>query len=215
MTKPENPTTPMGSPVIDDATRAEHVKKMKRMKAEQDAEVRTKTIKRGVVIVHTGDGKGKSTAGFGVAIRAAGHGQKVAIIQFIKGNWKTGEQAAFKRFPEITHIVSGEGFTWNSQDLDRDIAATRHGWEKALECFADPSFDVVILDELNIALRNEYLNADEVALALRAKRAELSIVVTGRGAPAAVIEAADTVSDHTMVKHAYSNGIRARRGIEF
>lgn len=192
-----------------------HNERMKALKAKQDAEVRSKTIRRGVVIVHTGDGKGKSTAGFGVALRAAGHGQKVAVVQFIKGTWKTGEQAALKRFPEITHVVSGDGFTWNTQDAAQDIASAERGWQTARGFIESGDYDVVILDELNIALRYNYLNADEVAQVLREKPAEVSVVVTGRNAPQAVIDAADTVTEHTLIKHAYKAGIRARKGIEF
>lgn len=192
-----------------------HNARMRALKERQDAEVRSKTIRRGVVVVHTGDGKGKSTAGFGVAIRAAGHGQRVAVVQFIKGTWKTGEQAALKRFPEITHVVAGDGFTWNTQDRAQDIASAERGWAVARDFITSESYDVVVLDELNIALRYGYLDADEVAAMLRDKPAEVSIVVTGRDAPAAVIEAADTVTDHTLVKHAYAAGIRARRGVEF
>ncbi|MFT4974766.1 MAG: cob(I)alamin adenosyltransferase [Myxococcota bacterium] len=192
-----------------------HNARMKAMKEAQDAEVRTKTIRRGVVIVHTGDGKGKSTAGFGIALRAAGHGQRVAVVQFIKGTWKTGEQAAMKRFPEITHVVSGEGFTWETQDLEKDIASAEHGWGIAQGLIEAGEHDVVILDELNIALRYGYLDADRVAAVLREKPAEVSVVVTGRDAPQAVIDVADTVTDHRLVKHAYDAGIRARKGIEF
>ena len=194
---------------------AAHNARMKAMKEAQDAEVRTKTIRRGVVIVHTGDGKGKSTAGFGIALRAAGHGQRVAVVQFIKGTWKTGEQAAMKRFPEITHVVSGEGFTWETQDLEKDIASAEHGWGIAQGLIEAGEHDVVILDELNIALRYGYLDPDRVAAVLRDKPAEVSVVVTGRNAPQAVIDVADTVTDHRLVKHAYDAGIRARKGIEF
>lgn len=198
-------------PLDDDA----HNAKMRALKAKQDAEVRSKTIERGVVIVHTGDGKGKSTAGFGVALRAAGHGQRVAVVQFIKGKWKTGEQAALQRFPEITHVVSGDGFTWNTQDRAQDIASAQQGWATARRFIEEGEFDVVILDEINIALRYDYLDAEEVAAVLRGKPTEVSVVVTGRNAPQAVIDAADTVTEHTLVKHAYKAGIRARRGIEF
>ncbi|MED5371304.1 MAG: cob(I)yrinic acid a,c-diamide adenosyltransferase [Myxococcota bacterium] len=196
-------------------TEQEHKAAMAALKAEQDAKARSKDIKRGVVIVHTGDGKGKSTAGFGVAIRAAGHGQQVAVVQFIKGTWKTGEQAALKRFPEITHVVSGEGFTWNTQDRAKDIAAAERGWAMAKEFIQGGAHDVVVLDELNIALRYDYLDADEVAQVLRNKPEHVSIVVTGRNAPQAVIDAADTVTEHTLVKHAFDAGIRARKGVEF
>ncbi len=192
-----------------------HAAKMKALKAEQDAKVKKNTIRRGVVVVHTGDGKGKSTAGFGVAMRAAGHGQKVAVIQFIKGTWKTGEQAALKRFPEITHVVSGDGFTWNTQDRKQDTASAQKGWQTARDFITSGEYDVVVLDEISIALRYGYLDADEVARVLREKPEKLSIIVTGRDAPQAVIDAADTVSVHQPLKHAFAAGIRARQGVEF
>lgn len=192
-----------------------HNARMKALKAKQDAEVQSKTIRRGVVVVHTGNGKGKSTAGFGVAMRAAGHGQKVAVVQFVKGTWKTGEQAALKRFPEINHIISGDGFTWNTQDRDQDVASAEHGWRIARELIQSDDYDVIVLDELNIALRYHYLDAEEVAQVLREKPEKLSIVVTGRDAPQPVIDAADTVTNHQPIKHAYAAGIRARKGVEF
>ncbi|MEC7947277.1 MAG: cob(I)yrinic acid a,c-diamide adenosyltransferase [Myxococcota bacterium] len=211
MSAPDDPPRPEARP----RSAAEHNARMKELKAVQDAEVRSKTIRRGVVVVHTGHGKGKSTAGFGVALRAAGHGQRVSVIQFVKGTWKTGEQAALKRFPEITHTVSGDGFTWNTQDRDQDIASAQKGWAVATAHIASGDYDVVVLDELNIALRYEYLDADEVAKVLRGKPASVSVIVTGRDAPQAVIDAADTVTDHTLIKHAYKAGIRARKGVEF
>ncbi len=199
----------------DEVQDTEHNARMRELKAKQDAEVRSKKIKRGVVIVHTGDGKGKSTAGFGVAIRAAGHGQQVAVVQFIKGTWKTGEQAALKRFPEITHVVSGDGFTWNTQDREQDIASAARGWNAAKEFIGSGEYDVVVLDEIHIALRYGYLDASEVASVLRSKPEQLSIVCTGRDAPQEVLDAADTVTEHVMVKHAFQAGIRARKGVEF
>jgi cob(I)alamin adenosyltransferase len=211
MSAPDKPSRPDASTL----SAADFNARMKELKAAQDAEVKTKTIRRGVVVVHTGDGKGKSTAGFGVAIRAAGHGQRVSVIQFVKGTWKTGEQSALQRFPEITHTVSGDGFTWNTQDRDQDIASARSGWAVAAEHIASGDYDVVVLDELNIALRYKYLDADEVAAALRGKPDPVSVIVTGRDAPQAVIDAADTVTEHTLVKHAYAAGIRARKGVEF
>lgn len=200
---------------LSDSEKAEHAAKMKALKAKQDAEVKTKTIHRGVVIVNTGNGKGKSTSGFGVAIRAAGHGQKVAVMQFVKGTWKTGEQAALKRFPEITHEVSGDGFTWNTQDVEQDIASAKAGWARAVEMIQGGEFKVVVLDEINIALRYNYLDAAAVAQVLRDKPEQVSIVLTGRDAPQEVIDAADTVTEFQVVKHAYEAGIRARKGVEF
>lgn len=200
---------------LTEEQKSEHQAKMKALKAKQDAEVKSKTIRRGVVVVNTGDGKGKSTSGFGVAIRAAGHGQKVAVMQFVKGTWKTGEQQALKRFPEITHLISGDGFTWNTQDVEQDIASAQQGWAKSKELIQSGDFDVVVLDEIHIALRYDYLNADEVAEVLRNKPEHVSIVTTGRDAPKAVIDAADTVTEFQIVKHAYKAGIRARKGVEF
>ena len=199
---------------------AEHAARMAELKKAQDALVRSKTVKRGVIVVHTGDGKGKSTAAFGVALRAAGHGQRVALVQFIKGTWKTGEQAAIRRFPEITHVVAGEGFTWDSQDRQKDIAATREGWEKAramLEASRGetPAYQVLILDELNVALDFDYLPLHEVLDVLRDKPSELSIVITGRGAKPELLELADTVTEMRNVKHAFEAGVKPRRGIEF
>ena len=201
-------------------TDEQHRERMKKVKAEQDAEVRSKTIKRGVVIVNTGDGKGKSTSAFGVAIRAAGHGQRVGLVQFIKGTWKTGEKEAIKRFDEIEHVVSGDGFTWNTQDRQKDIDSARAGWNRALAMIEasrgdDPKYQVVVLDELNVVLSMGYLEAEEVAAALRDKPTELSIVVTGRGAPQEVIDAADTVTEMRPIKHAFQSGVAARRGVEF
>lgn len=197
-----------------------HRQEMQRLKQEQDAKVRSKTIDRGVLIVNTGNGKGKSTAAFGVAFRAAGSGQRVGIVQFIKGSWKTGEGEAFKRFPEITHVVCGEGFTWNTQDRQKDIAAARRGWDVACQMLEQsrgdsPAFDVLVLDELNIVLDCGYLPVSEVVEVLANKPEALSIIVTGRGAPQELIDKADTVTEMRAVKHAFEAGIQARRGIEF
>ena len=197
-----------------------HRAEMKRIKSIQDARVRSKTIRRGVLIVNTGDGKGKSTAAFGMAIRAAGHGQRVGLVQFIKGKWRTGEQAALKRFPEIEHIISGEGFTWNTQDKERDIAAAQVGWQQAVRIIEasrgeSPAYDLLILDELNIALRYEQLPLDEVVAVLSNIPRELSVVVTGRDAKPELIDIADTVTEMACVKHAFASGIRARKGVDF
>ncbi len=197
-----------------------HREKMAEVKAEQDANVKKKLIKRGVVIVLTGDGKGKSTSGFGTAIRAAGHGQRVGVVQFIKGTWKTGEQAALKRFPEIEHIISGDGFTWNTQDREQDIRSAETGWGHVTRMIEasrgdTPEFQVLVLDEICYALSIGLLDEERVAKALRDKPTELSIVLTGRGAPQTIMDAADTVSRIEPIKHAFEQGIRARRGVEF
>lgn len=196
-------------------TEAEHAARMQALKAEQDAKVRKKAENRGVIVVHTGHGKGKSTAGFGVALRAAGHGQRVLVVQFIKGSWKTGEQAALARFPEITHVVSGNGFTWNTQDRAGDVAAAEEGWAVVEAALASEDYALLVLDELNMALAYGYLDVDRVVAALSGKPRELSVVVTGRDAPEALVAVADTVSEHVMVKHAFEAGIRARKGVEF
>jgi cob(I)alamin adenosyltransferase len=210
----------MSDQPADRADDQAHKQEMQELKRVQDEKVRATTEKRGIVIVNTGDGKGKSTSAFGTAIRAAGHGLRVGLVQFIKGTWKTGEKEALKRFPEIEHVVSGDGFTWNTQDRAQDIASARRGWEQAVAMIeaarVDPErYHLVILDELNIALRYDYLPADEVAAVLRGKPRELSIVVTGRDAPQAVIDAADTVTRMENVKHAFDAGIKARRGVDF
>lgn len=213
MTLPRNEPEPT-------ETGAAHRAKMQALKAEQDAKVRAKNIERGVLIVNTGDGKGKSTAAFGLALRAAGVGHRVLLVQFIKGTWKTGETEAIKRFPEIRHVVSGEGFTWNTQDREKDVAATRRGWQVACEAIersrTDPaSTQLVILDELNVVLDYDYLPLPEVLEVLSNKPSELSIAVTGRNAPPGLIALADTVTEMRCVKHAFDAGIAARRGIEF
>jgi cob(I)alamin adenosyltransferase len=197
-----------------------HRERMQALKLEQDRKIAEKSIERGVILVNTGDGKGKSTAAFGLAMRAAGVGHRVLLVQFIKGRWKTGEGEAIKRFPEITHVVSGEGFTWNTQDRDKDIAATRKGWQTACEAIeaarADPStYQLIILDELNVVLRYDYLPLDEVLPVLSNKPEALSIAITGRDAKPEIIALADTVTDMRCVKHAFDAGIAARRGIEF
>ena len=197
-----------------------HKEKMKALQKEQREKVKSKTIDRGIIIVNTGDCKGKSTAAFGTAIRAVGYGYKVTVIQFIKGTWNTGEQEVFKRFDEITHIVSGEGFTWNTQDKEKDIAAARKGWEQAVACIEESrqnpeSCKLLVLDELNIALSYDYLPTNEIVEVLANKPDHLNIIVTGRGAPEALIEVADTVTEMKQIKHAFESGIQAQKGIEF
>ena len=197
-----------------------HKERMEALRKEQSAKVRSKTLDRGIVVVNTGDGKGKSTAAFGLAMRAAGSGQHVGLVQFIKGTWKTGEAEALKRFPEVKHVVSGEGFTWNTQDKSKDIAAARRGWDIALEMIEQSrgeqaKYSLVILDELNIVLSYGYLPVEEVVEAMRNKPEQLSICITGRGAPDELIEVADTVTEMRPIKHAFEAGIKARQGIEF
>ena len=202
------------------AASQEHKVRMQEMKEKQKERVAKAEIERGILIVNTGDGKGKSSSAFGTAIRAAGHGQSVGIMQFIKGTWKTGEAEAFKRFPEIEHRVSGDGFTWNTQDLDEDTASAQHGWNKAVEIIEQcrgetPLYDLIVLDELNIALRYDYLDIGKIVSVLANKPEKLNIIVTGRDAKPELIEIADTVTDMTMIKHAFEAGIRAQKGVEF
>lgn len=192
-----------------------HAAAMRKLQEEQREKVKAKEIDRGIVLVHTGDGKGKSTAGFGVAIRAAGCGQKVGLVQFIKGKWKTGEQAAIKRFPEVEHVVSGDGFTWDTQDREKDVASARRGLDVATRMITGGEHDVVILDEINVALSYGYIPEDELLATIAARPEHVSVVLTGRGAPEALIDGADTVTEHVCVKHAFQSGIRARKGVEF
>jgi cob(I)alamin adenosyltransferase len=201
---------------IDETEAERHRAKMAKRKAVQDAEVAGKTVQKGLLIVHTGTGKGKSTAAFGLALRALGRGQRVGVVQFVKGAWHTGERDAFAAFGEwVSWHTMGEGFTWETQDIKRDIAAAERAWGKALELMADPSFDLIILDELNIALRYEYLDLDAVVAALAARRNGLHVVVTGRNAKPKLIEAADLVTEMTLVKHHFAAGVKAQAGIEF
>jgi cob(I)alamin adenosyltransferase len=193
-----------------------HNEKMARRKAARDRMLATKTEERGLLIVHTGTGKGKSTAAFGIVLRCLGHGMRVGIVQFVKGVWTTGERIALERFGDlVTCRAMGEGFTWDTQDRARDIAAARTAWETAKAMIADPSYRLVLLDELNIVLRYDYLPLDEVVAVLRAKPHNLHIVVTGRNARPAIVEAADLVTEMTLVKHPFRSGVKAQLGIEF
>ena len=193
-----------------------HNEKMARRKAARERMLATKTEERGLLIVHTGKGKGKSTAAFGLVLRCLGHGMPVGIVQFVKGVWTTGERLALERFGDlVTCRAMGEGFTWDTQDRARDIAAARKAWEAAKAMIADPSFRLVVLDELNIVLRYDYLPLDEVLAALNAKRDDLHIVVTGRNARPELLEAADLVTEMTLVKHPFRSGVKAQIGIEF
>ena len=197
-----------------------HKDKMKKLQKEQRQKVRSKLISRGIIVVNTGDGKGKSTAAFGTAMRAVGHGYKVGVVQFIKGNWATGEQKVFEKFDEITHVVSGDGFTWDTQDKTKDIESAQRGWKIAVEMIEEcrtekPAYHFIVLDEINIALRYGYLDAAEVAEVISNKPEQLNIMLTGRNAPQELIDIADTVTEMTPIKHAFDNGIKAQRGIEF
>ncbi|WP_342642544.1 cob(I)yrinic acid a,c-diamide adenosyltransferase [Rhodoligotrophos ferricapiens] len=193
-----------------------HRAKMAKRKAVQDAEVAAKTLEKGLLIVHTGPGKGKSTAAFGLALRMIGNGGKVGVVQFIKGAWSTGERAVLEGFGDLVEWHSmGEGFTWETQDKARDIAAAEAAWGKACALMDDPDLRLLILDELNIALRYEYLPLDQVVEKLKARRPDLHVVVTGRNAKPALIEAADLVTEMGQVKHHFAAGVKAQPGIEF
>ena len=201
---------------IDEAAASRHRAKMAKRKAVQDAEVAEKTVEKGLLIVHTGPGKGKSTAAFGLALRMLGRGHKVGVVQFIKGAWHSAERDALARFDDqVAWFTMGEGFTWETQDLKRDLAAAERAWGKALELLADETFRLVILDELNIALRYEYLDITRVVAALTGRRPDLHVVVTGRNAKPELIAAADLVTEMTLVKHHFAAGVKAQAGIEF
>jgi cob(I)alamin adenosyltransferase len=197
-------------------TEDRHQAKMAARKAVQDAEVASKTIiEKGLLMVHTGAGKGKSTAAFGLALRMLGRGRRVGVVQFIKGAWSTGERGALERFSDLLEWHSmGEGFTWETQDRARDIAAAERAWSKALELMHQPGLGLLVLDELNIALRYDYLDEATVLAGLAGRPATLHVVVTGRNARPALIAAADLVTEMTLVKHHFAGGVKAQEGIE-
>ncbi len=195
---------------------ARHAEKMAKKKAARDKILATKTIEKGLLIVHTGKGKGKSTAAFGLVLRALGNGFRVGVVQFVKGKWETGERRALERFgDQVTMRTMGEGFTWETQDRTRDIAAARAAWEVAKTMLADPGYRLVLLDELNIVLRYDYLDGAEVVATLATRRPDLHVIVTGRNARDALIDIADLVTDMTLVKHPFRSGVKAQAGIEF
>lgn len=193
-----------------------HAEKMAKKKAARDKIIATKTIEKGLLIVHTGKGKGKSTAAMGLAIRSMGHGHRVGIIQFVKGVWETGERAILDKFPELVTIKAmGEGFSWETQDRQRDIQAAENAWQMAKDMINDPSYKMVILDELNIPLRYDNLDIAEVVAFLKDKPEDLHVVVTGRNAKEELLDAADLVTEMTMLKHPFRSGVKAQIGIEF
>lgn len=201
---------------ISESEAERHRAKMVNRKAVQDAEVSEKTIEKGLLMINTGPGKGKSTAAFGLALRMLGTGRRVGVVQFIKGAWSTGEQQALALFGDrIAWRTMGEGFTWDTQDLKRDVAAASKAWEEAKLLMADETIGLVVLDELNIALRYDYLALDEVVETLQNRRPGLHIVVTGRNAKQPLIDAADMVTEMTLVKHHFKAGVKAQPGIEF
>jgi cob(I)alamin adenosyltransferase len=195
---------------------AAHREKMARIKAVKDRIYASKTREKGLLIVHTGTGKGKSTAAWGLAMRCLGHGLRLGVVQFVKGRRDTGEREFLQRFLELVEVkVMGEGFTWETQDRERDIAAARAAWAEARRMLADPALHLVILDELNIVLRKDYLPLAEVVECLLAKRPSLHVVVTGRNAKKELLEAADLVTEMTLIKHPFRSGIKAQLGIEY
>jgi cob(I)alamin adenosyltransferase len=201
---------------VDETEAERHRAKMAKRKAVQDAEVADKKIEKGLLIVHTGTGKGKSTAAFGLALRMLGRGKRVGVVQFIKGAWQSAERDALETFgDQVSWHTMGEGFTWDTQDLKRDIAAAERAWAKAQELMADPTMALIILDELNIALRYDYLDLQSVIATLGARRPDLHIVITGRNAKPELIAAADLVTDMSLVKHHFAAGVKAQPGIEF
>ena len=201
---------------VDDKDAERHRAKMAKRKSVQDDEVAGKTLEKGLLIVHTGTGKGKSTAAFGLALRMIGRGNRVGIVQFVKGAWHTAERDALEKFgDQVAWYSMGEGFTWETQDLARDVAAAERAWGKTVDLMDDPSFSLVILDELNIALRYDYLPLEQVIATLKSRRPDLHVVVTGRNAKPELIEAADLVTDMTLVKHHFAAGVKAQPGIEF
>ena len=200
----------------DQAEAERHRAKMAKRKTVQDAEVAGKNIEKGLLLVHTGAGKGKSTAAFGLALRMLGRGHRVGVVQFIKGAWHTAERDALAKFgDQVSWHTMGEGFTWETQDRTRDVAAAEQAWSKACALMADPSFALVILDELNIALRYDYLDLAAVVATLTARRPGLHVVVTGRNAKPELVAAADLVTEMSLVKHHFAAGVKAQPGIEF
>ena len=208
---------PKKTDLMSEAERdAYHADKMKKKKEARTRMLATKTEERGLLIVHTGKGKGKSTAAFGMVFRALGHGFRTGIVQFVKGAWATGERDVLAKFPDLVTIKAmGEGFTWDTQDRQRDLAAARAAWDEAKRMIADPAYRMVLLDELNIVLRYDYLPLDEVLEVLRSKPRDTHVIVTGRNAKDEIIELADLVTEMTEIKHPFRAGVKAQAGIEF
>ena len=193
---------------------ARHRNRMQRHKALVDQKVALATDDRGVLLVLTGNGKGKSSSAFGMVARALGHGMRVAVVQFIKGSFSTGEETFFRRFPEVDYQVMGDGFTWDTQDQEQDKRTARRAWEQVKLYLADPSIELLVLDELNIVLKLRLLPLDEVLDALIERPLKQHVVVTGRAAPKELIEIADTVTEMRPIKHAFDAGVQAQKGIE-
>jgi cob(I)alamin adenosyltransferase len=199
----------------DDGRDERHKARMARKKEVVDAKIAAAQTERGVIVITTGNGKGKSSSGFGMVVRSMGHGMRTGVVQFIKGAIPSGEEMFLQRFPDQCEFhVMGEGYTWETQDRSRDVAKAEAAWEVARRMLRDPSIGLILLDELNIALKLHYLDVDTVIADLRARPAMQHVVITGRGAPPALVEAADTVTDMMPVKHAFQQGIKAQRGVE-
>ena len=204
------------APLSEEEINARHAERMAKRKAARTRMLAGKTQERGLLIVHTGKGKGKSTAAFGVVMRCLGHNMRVGVVQFVKGAWATGERKMLAQFPDlVTCRAMGEGFTWDTQDRARDIAAARAAWDAAQAMMADETYRLVLLDELNIVLRYDYLPLAEVIAVLAAKRRDLHVIVTGRNAKSELVELADLVTEMTEVKHPFRAGVKAQQGIEF
>ncbi|MDH4554361.1 cob(I)yrinic acid a,c-diamide adenosyltransferase [Pseudomonas sp. BN417] len=195
---------------------ARHKARMQRKKAVVDEKIAQARDEYGLLLVHTGNGKGKSSSAFGMVARALGHGLKVGVVQFIKGGMSTGEENFFRRFPEeVSYHVMGEGYTWDTQDRQRDIEKAQQAWAVARTLLDDPQVGLVVLDELNIALKHGYLELDTVLKDIESRPEQQHVVATGRGAPQGLIDAADTVTEMTLVKHAFKAGVKAQKGVEF
>ena len=209
-------TSPVILAMSEEELDARHADKMKKKKAARDKILATKTVEKGLVIVHTGKGKGKSTAAFGLVFRAMGNGMKVGVVQFVKGKWETGERKILDHFPDqVTITAMGDGFTWETQDRQRDISAAKAAWERAKTLIMDDEHQLVLLDELNIVLRYDYLDIADILAVLKEKPAMKHVVITGRNAKDELIEFADLVTEMEAIKHPFRAGVKAQRGIEF
>ena len=207
----------MTKDMTEEQQNARHAEKMAKKKAARDKILATKTIEKGLVIVHTGKGKGKSTAAFGMAFRSLGHGHKIAVIQFVKGAWNSGEKVMLEKFADqVTIKAMGEGFTWETQDRQKDIDNAEAAWAAAKEAILDPENQFVLLDELNIVLRYDYLPIEDVVNFLQNEKPDdTHVVITGRNAKDELIEVADLVTEMTLIKHPFRSGVKAQEGIEF
>ena len=211
-----NDMTPEDTTADTAALNERHRQRMERKKAVIDAKIAAADKKIGIIIVNTGNGKGKSSSAFGMAVRALGHGMKVGVVQFIKGAMSTGEEQFLRRFPdEVSFHAMGEGYTWETQNRERDIAKAEEAWQQARRFLTDPAYGLVVLDELNIALKYRYLDVHTVIADLLDRPAMQHVVVTGRAAPPELIEVADTVTEMNVVKHAFKAGIAAQAGTEW